>query len=1033
MNLSRPFILRPVATSLLMLALLLSGLLGLRLLPIAPLPQVDLPTISVSASLPGASPEVMAATVATPLERSLGSIAGVTEMTSRSSLGQTRVTLQFDLSRDQDGAAREVQAALLAARTLLPAGLPNNPSYRKVNPASAPILILALTSPTFDRGQMYDVAATILAQKLAQVAGVGQVDVSGSSLPAVRVALNPRALERLGIGVEQVRSAVAGNNANRPKGLVENEDLQWWIGANDQAMTAAAYRSLLLAWRDGAPVTLGDVAEVTDSVQDVRNAGLANGQPAVMLQVRQQPGANIVATVERIRDLLPQLRAAIPAAVQLDLVMDRSVTIRASLEDVGRTLVIAVLLVIGVVWLFLRDARLAALPAVAIPISLIGSCGLLYLAGFSLNLLTLMALTVAAGFVVDDAVVVVENICRHLERGRSPLEAALAGAREVGFTVLSMSLSLIAVFLPIVWMGGMVGRFIREFGTALSVAILVSLLVSLTATPMLAARWLRPAGTRPPGRLSQALGAGQARLEGGYGRSLDWALAHPRLVLALLLATVGLNIYLYVLVPKGFLPQQDTGRLLGNLQMDQSASFQATQTKLTAFVEILRADPAIANLVAYTGSSGSGFLFATLKPRAERGLSSEALIARLRPKLAKVSGARLFLQSAQDLRIGGRSSDSQYQYSLRSDDLDDLRLWEPRLRQALAQLPELTDVSTDERDRGLQTRLTIDRDSAARLGVKISTLTATLNDLFGQRQVSTLYHPLNQYKVVLEAAAPFRQGPEALDGLHIRSDAGQLVPLASLARWEAANAPLSVNHQGLAVASTISFNLPVGGSLSDAERAIRDASADLNLPATLRGGFQGTAKAYQDSLRDQPVLILAALLTLYILLGILYESYLHPLTILSTLPSAGVGALLALLALGDEFNLVAFIGVILLVGIVKKNAIMMIDVALVLGREQGMAAREAIAEAGRRRFRPILMTTLAAMLGAVPLMIGMGEGAELRRPLGISIFGGLLVSQVLTLYTTPILFLYLERARSRVLAWHQRLRTPPDRDPSPCP
>ncbi len=1010
-NLSQPFIDRPVATTLLTLGIALAGAIAFRLLPVSPLPQVDFPTISVQASLPGASPETMAATVATPLERSLGRIAGVTEMTSQSSLSSTRVTLQFDLSRDIDGAARDVQAAINAARNLLPTGLPSNPTYRKVNPADAPIMILTLTSETMTQGQMYDAASTIVAQKLSQIEGVGQVTVGGSSLPAVRVELNPQALNKYGIGLEEVRTALASANANRPKGAVEDGDRHWQIYANDQAKTAAEYLPLVIAYRNGSAVRLPDVAEVVDSVQDLRNAGMANGKPSVLVIINRQPNANIIDTVDRVNELLPSLRASIPRAIDLATAMERTTTIRASLRDVGRSLTIAVILVILVVYLFLRDARATAIPSVAVPVSLIGTLGVMYLAGFSINNFTLMALTIATGFVVDDAIVVLENTSRHIEKGMRPFAAAVQGAREVGFTVLSMSLSLIAVFIPILMMGGIVGRLFREFAVTLSVAILISLVVSLTTTPMMCARLLRPPQERKSSRLGQWSERAYGSMVGAYGRALAWGLRNGGIVMLVLLATVCLNIYLYVIIPKGFFPQQDTGRLTGGIQADQSISFQAMRQKLADFMTIVSSDPAVENVVGFTGGArrNSGSMFVALKPLSQRKESADQVIARLRGKLAKEPGASLFLQPVQDIRIGGRQANAQYQFTLQADDLADLRAWEAKIRTALGNLPELADVNTDQEDKGLQTSLTIDRDAATRLGVTPRMIDTTLNDLFGQRQVSTIYAQLNQYHVVMEAAPQFWQSPDTLKTVYVSTSTGAQVPLSAFATYGPTNTALGVNHQGQFVASTISFNLAPGVSLSQATRAVEAELARIGVPDTVRGSFQGTARVFQASLANQPWLILLALITLYIVLGVLYESYVHPITILSTLPSAGVGALLALMLFRTDYTIIAFIGVILLIGIVKKNAIMMIDFALEAERSRGLSSRDAIYEACLLRFRPILMTTMAAMLGALPLALGAGDGAEMRRPLGIAIVGGLLVSQMLTLFTTPVVYLYLDR------------------------
>jgi multidrug efflux pump len=1019
-NLSAPFIDRPVATTLLTLGVALAGAIAFRLLPVSPLPQVDFPTISVQASLPGASPDTMAATVATPLERSLGRIAGVTEMTSSSSLGSTRITLQFELSRDIDGAARDVQAAINAARNLLPSGLPSNPTYRKVNPADAPIMILALTSDTMTQGQMYDAASTIIAQKLSQVRGVGQVTVGGSSLPAVRVELNPESLNKYGIGLEDVRTALAAANANRPKGAVEEGDRHWQIYANDQAKTAAEYLPLVVAYRNGAAVQLSDVAQVVDSVQDLRNAGMANGRPSVLVIINRQPNANIIATVDRVTSLLPSLRASIPGAINLALIMERTTTIRGSLRDTERALSIAVVLVILVVFVFLRNVRATLIPSVAVPVSLVGTFGAMYLCGFSINIFTLMALTIATGFVVDDAIVVLENTERHIEQGMAPFPAALQGASEVGFTVMAMSLSLIAVFIPILLMGGIVGRLVREFAVTLSVAILVSLAVSLTTAPMMCARLLRPKGQAKRGRLYLLSERGFAAVQGGYRRSLTFVLRHGPWVMLLLLATICLNIYLYVIIPKGFFPQQDTGRLTGGIQADQSISFQAMRQKLADFMDIVGHDPAVENVVGFTGGAqrNSGQMFVALKPLSERKETADQVVARLRGKLSKEPGANLFLQPVQDVRVGGRIANAQYQYTVQADDLADLRTWEPRIRAALSALPELADVNTDTQDKGLQTSLVIDRDTASRLGVSPRLIDATLNDLFGQRQVSTIYAQLNQYHVVMEAAPKYWQSPDTLRNVYVSTPGGAQVPLSAFATYAPSNTPLGVNHQGQFVASTFSFNLAPDVSLSQATRAIDDAMARLGVPNAVHGSFQGSARAFQESLKSQPWLILAALLSVYIVLGVLYESYVHPLTILSTLPSAGVGELLALMLFKTDFSIIGLIGVILLIGIVKKNAIMMIDFALGAERTQGMNSYDAIFEACMLRFRPIMMTTLAAMLGALPLALGTGDGAEMRRPLGIAIVGGLLVSQALTLYTTPVVYLYLER----FALWSERIR-----------
>ncbi|WP_273454834.1 efflux RND transporter permease subunit [Nevskia ramosa] len=1013
MNISAPFIARPVATTLITLAVALSGVLGYRLLPIASLPQVDFPTISVSASLPGASADTMAATVSTPLERALGSIAGVSEITSRSSLGATSITLQFDLSRDINGAARDVQAAISAARTLLPSGLPSNPTYRKVNPADAPVMILALTSQTLSRGQMYDAASTVLAQRLAQVDGVGQVTIGGSALPAVRVELDPDKLAAKGISLDSVRVALTATNANGPKGSLELDGRSWQIGANDQARSAAEFAPVLLSYHDGAAVRLRDVGTVSDSVQDIRNYGLANGVPAIVLLVQKQPGANVIETVQRVRELLPRLQASIPQSIKLDVLSDRTPTIRASLHEVEQALAISIGLVILVVLLFLRSWRATLLPAVAVPVSLAGTLGLMALFGYSLDNLSAMALTVATGFVVDDAIVVSENISRHRDRGMAPRAAALLGAREIGFTVISMSVSLVAVFIPILLMGGIVGRMFREFAVVLSVAIGVSMLVSLTTTPTLAAALLKPADKpRRAGRLASTL-------QRGYRHSLQWTLRHQPLALLVLVGVITLNVYLYGTIAKSFFPEQDTGVVTGSVKADQGSSFQLMQQRLDRFMAIIRSDPAVANVIGSTGGgSGSSAqrntatFFISLKPRIERE-PAETVIARLRARLAHEPGARLTLVPVQDIRIGGRQSDAQYQYTLQADDVATLRTWELKIRKTLTQLPELTDVSTDQQDTGLQTSLSIDRDAASRLGVTIANLDSTLNDAFGQRQVGVIYNPLNQYRVVMELAPQFLEGPQTLQRLYVTSNTGAQVPLSAFAKVETTNTPLAVNHQSGVPAATISFNLPPGGSLSAATEAIVNAVARMAPPASVRGSFAGTANAFKASLASQPLLILAAIVTIYLVLGILYESLIHPITILSTLPSAGIGALLALMLCGRDFSIIALIGVILLIGIVKKNAIMMIDVAIVRQRESDISAGAAIYRAASLRLRPILMTTFAAIFGAVPLALGRGDGAELRQPLGIAIVGGLILSQLLTLYTTPVVFVLLDRLRRR--------------------
>ncbi len=1077
---STPFIRRPVATTLLTFGLAAAGAVAFFKLPVSPLPQVDFPTISVRATLPGASPQDVATTVASPLERHLGQIADVTEMTSSSTVGGTRITLQFGLNRNIDGAARDVQAAINAARADLPTSLRTNPTYKKVNPADAPIVILALTSDTMTRGEVYDAASTVLAQKLSQVEGIGEVVVSGSSLPAVRVDLIPQAIYKYGIGLEDVRAALASANAHSPKGGIDVGDQRYQIYANDQANKSANYQSLIVAYRNGAAVHLSDVGEVTDGVENLRNAGLANGKPAVLIILYRQPGANIISTVDRVKQLMPQLQASISPAIEVGLAVDRSTTIRTSLHDVERTLVLAVLLVIIVVFAFLRNLRATFIPVVAVSVSLVATFAAMYLIGYSLDNLSLMALTVATGFVVDDAIVVLENVTRYIEGGLSPLEATLKGANEVAFTVLSMSISLIAVFIPILLMGGIVGRLFREFAMTISIAILISLVISLTTTPMMCAVLLRSEAGRQHGRLYQISERFFERMLNLYRRTLTSALRHSAIMMLILAVVLGLNFYLYNAIQKGFFPQQDTGRMIGIIQADQSISFQLMQQKLTQFVSILKQDPAIETAVGFTGGgqTNSGFMFVSLVPLNQRGISVDRVIARLRHEMAVVPGATLFLQAVQDIRVGGRASNAQYQYTLQAPSLEELNEWSPKIAAALQrETATLADVNSDQQNKGLESNLVIDRDAAARLGVTVSQIDNTLYDAFGQRQVSTIYVARNQYHVIMEVAPRFWQNPETLKDVYISTSGGSvggsqatnavagtvtapglssaatsanaqaarnfatnsigatgkgaastgsavstnqetMIPLSAVASFTQGATPLAVNHQGLLVANTISFNLPPGVALSDAVSTIESTMNKIGVPATVRGSFQGTAKVFQDSLKNQPFLVLAALVTIYIVLGVLYESYVHPLTILSTLPSAGVGALIALIAFHTEFSIMALIGVILLIGIVKKNAIMMIDFALDAERSRGLSSRDAIYEACLLRFRPIMMTTMAALLGALPLAIGMGEGGELRQPLGIAIVGGLLLSQVLTLYTTPVIYLYLDRFR----LWSQRRR-----------
>ncbi len=1082
MNLSAPFILRPVATTLLTVGVALLGLIAFPNLPVAPLPQIDFPTIMVQAQMAGASPETMASSVAAPLERHLGQIAAVTEMTSQSSLGSTRIVMQFDLDRDIDGAARDVQAAINAARADLPTTLRSNPTYRKVNPADFPVLILAMTSATLTQGQLYDSAASVIQQRMSQIKGIGNVELGGSALPAVRVELTPGSLFNYGIGLEDVRAALASANAHSPKGSIEDGDRHYQVEANDQSNHAKDYRSLIVAFRNGAPVRLTDVGEVDDSVEDLRNLGIADGKTSVLVILYREPGANIIRTVESVRAILPELRAALPGDIELTPIMDRTTTIRASLGETEKSLLIAILLVVLVVFVFLRDPRATLIPAVAVPISLIGALGPMYLLGYSLDNLSFMALIVATGFVVDDAIVVVENVSRHIEEGKPRIQAAIQGAGEVGFTVLSISISLIAVFLPILLMGGMVGRIFREFAVTLSLTVIISLLVSLTATPMMCSRLLVRQQAREAGPFFRFANWLFDKTHQAYGRTLDVALRHPRLVMFTLAAVIVFNVKLFIDVPKGLFPQSDTGRINGMVQGDQSISFQEMEGKMKQFVAILQHDPAVAHVAGFTGgrTTNGGFLFISLKPLAERDVSVDQVIARLRPRMAHVAGARLFLQAVQDITVGGRQGGAQYQFTLQSNDTDELLKWATRVTTALQQSGELADVNSDQEQNGLAVNLVIDRDTAARFGITPLAIDNTLYDAFGQRSVSTIYDALNQYHVIMEVAPRYWQDPQTLNDVYVSvappnasgtqtsnapagttsastsassapsptsvaADAARnaainsianighgsassgsavstsvesMVPINAFSRYEPGKTFLSVNHQGLFASTTISFNLKPGQALSDAMVILNKTMQEIGVPSTVRGSFSGTAATFVQSLSTEPFLILAALVTVYIVLGVLYESYVHPLTILSTLPSAGVGAVLALMLCGKEFTVIALIGIILLIGIVKKNAILMVDFALQAERG-GMKTREAIRTACMLRFRPILMTTLAAALGALPLALGLGEGAELRQPLGISIVGGLLASQLLTLYTTPVVYIYLDDFG----AWLKRLRS----------
>jgi multidrug efflux pump len=1013
-NFSGPFIRRPVATSLITLAILLSGIVAFRFLPVAPLPQVDFPTISVGANLPGASPETMASAVATPLERQFGRIAGVTQMTSSSGLGSTGITLQFDLNRDINAAARDVQAAINAARSQLPADLPGQPNYRKANPADAPILLLSLTSDNIPPAQIYDAADSILAQKLAQVEGVGQVFTWGSSRPAVRVEVNPTQLNAYNISLETIRRSLQVANANLAKGSLSDPKKMWSVADTDQLFKAYEYQPLVVAGHVGAPVRLRDIAEVNDSVEDSRNLGLTDGQPSVMLAIFRQPGANMIETVDRIFALLPRLRASISPSLHLNVAIDRTTTIRASVHDVEITLIISISLVILVVFAFLRNYWATIIPSVAVPLSLIGTFGVMYLCHYTLDNLSLMALTICTGFVVDDAIVVIENITRHIEAGMKPFQATIKGASEIGFTVLSMSTSLVAVFIPILMMGGIVGRLFREFAVVLSVAIGVSLFVSLTTTPMMCALFLK----RDPGRHGHTYRLSESlfnRLLRGYDVSLRWVLRHQFLILLVTIGTVCLNVYLFVITPKGFFPQQDTGRLNGMIQGDQDLSFAAMSQKMRVFTDIVSKDPAIDSVTSFTGGGSGGStarMFAQLKPLNVRKLSADQVIGRIRRATSHVPGAALYLQAVQDLTVGGRFGGAQYQYTLQADNLADLTHWAPIIQQRIAKIPELRDVNSDQQMRGLASNIVIDRDTAGRLGVSVQDIDNTLGDAFGQRQVSNIYKGLNQYHVVMEVAPQAQQSPDALKTIYVPSKSGKLVPLSAFAHYEYSNTPLSVNHQGLFPSITLSFNLAPGASLDPALQHIEVARLELGVPNTVHATFQGTAQAFQDAKANQAVLLITALGAVYIVLGILYESFIHPITILSTIPSAGIGAILAVRFAKLDLSIIAMIGIILLIGIVKKNAILMIDFAVQAERVEGKPTVEAIYQACLLRFRPIMMTTMAALLGALPLALGTGVGSELRRPLGITIVGGLILSQMLTLFTTPVVYIYMDRIQT---------------------
>ncbi len=1014
MNISAPFINRPVATSLLTAALALVGVLAFQFLPVAPLPEVDFPTIQVHANLPGASPETMASAVATPLERQFGRIAGITEMTSSSQLSSTNVTLQFDLDRNIDAAARDVQAAINAARGQLPADMPSNPGYNKANPADAPVMMLGMTSEIYDRPHMYDIADSILAQKIAQIEGVGQVHVWGSSRPAVRVQLNPTLMNNMNVSLNDVATTLQNANAHQAKGSISNADFRWQVNATDQLFHAPQYAPLIVTFRNGAPIRLDNLGDVVDSVEDTRNDGLDNGVPSVILAVSRQPGANIINAVDHIREVLPELQASLPPAVHLRVAQDRTGTIRASVHDVEYTLIISLVLVVLVVFVFLRNVWATIIPGVAVPLSLLGTFGAMYLLGYTLDNLSLMALTISTGFVVDDAIVVIENISRYLEAGHSPMEASLQGAKEIGFTVVSMSTSLVAVFIPILLMGGIVGRLFREFAVVLTVAIAISLVVSLTTTPMMCARFLKVDHRTDHNFLYRLSEGTFETIHKAYAKSLRAVLSHPQLTLIITIVTLAISVYLYIIVPKGFFPQQDTGRIQGAIIADQDVSFQAMREKLHALMKIVQTDPAIDDLQGFTGGGTLNVaqMWAQLKPLDERHVSADQVINRLRGRLAHIPGATLYMQAAQDIRVGGRGGNSQYQFTLQSDNLRELSQWAPQLLARLKTLPIILDANSDQQVHGLATNITIDRTTAARLGVSPMAVDTALYSAFGQRQVSTMYTGINQYHVIMEVQPQFQQNPLSLRDIYVPSSTGPAIPLSTFISVKTELNSLTVNHQGLFPSITLSFALAPGVALSEAVDAVQKAQQDIGMPASVHGAFAGTAQVFQASLKSEPLLIMAALLAVYIVLGILYESYVHPITILSTLPSAGVGALLALLIFNVDLTVIALIGIILLIGIVKKNAIMMIDFALEAERREGISSKNAIYQACLLRFRPIMMTTMAALLGGLPLALGTGTGSELRRPLGITIVGGLVVSQVLTLFTTPVVYLYMAKLQN---------------------